>query len=188
MQRENPFGFTLTINNMKRKGKQLNFYITEEELLSFDEYFRVSKSALIGLPLRKPEIDYCFTLSALNNCNHEWNLFLNITRISDLSCVIIKHIDTQGYYLIDTMRSPVIEMSKSNLIVKEKKISRGRLFYHNGYFGPTGLWVEKDSEFIYWANQLIKKFSGFIKFIKSSTGDLISPEVNKLLQEGWTLD
>jgi len=187
MLRESPSGFTLTTNDMKRKGKQINFYITEKELLAFDEYFLESNSALIGLPLKKPQIDYCNTLNGLNNSNYEWSLFLRIARISDISSLVIKYIDTQGYFLIDTLHSPVIEMSKSSFDDNAKKITRGRLFYHPGYFNDNGNWVEKDSEFIFWASQLYKKFSSFIKFEKSSTGDLVSFETNKLVQKGWTL-
>lgn len=145
------------------------------------------QSALFGLPLRKSEPDICYSLADLYEGNFDWKLFYRIARNADLNYQIIKYIDVQGYYLIDTLHSPVIEASKCNLNQNEKIISRGRLFYYTGFFDENGVWMEKDVDFIVWASDLFKKFSNFINFKKNNTGDLVSPEVDELIKKGWTL-
>jgi hypothetical protein len=172
---------------METRSEQINFYITPDELASFDKYLIEFNAAVISLPLKKSKPDICNSISDLSERNYGWDLFFRIARKSDLQSLVIRFVKNQGYYLINTLHSPIIEVTKCHLDENALNIKRGRLFYYPGYYNDENTWESKSPDFLNWANQLFLQFTKTMQFTKTRTGDIVSPEVNKLLQNGWKL-
>lgn len=82
-----------------------------------------------------------------------------VTRIDcllapDLSVSIkLNHIEKQGYWIINTLFSEVVDFSGCHFDGKELK--RGRFFYDPGFYGVKG-WQEKSPRFLEWAEALFR--------------------------------
>lgn len=78
---------------------------------------------------------------------------LFMARQQDRSSIRLEQFDP-GWWAIDSLKSPVVEISKSYEGVET--IGPGRLFYDYTYFDDGGKRVRKDEEFIKWAKTVFQ--------------------------------
>jgi hypothetical protein len=77
-----------------------------------------------------------------------------LVRREDLDSVVLKHISPEVGWLIDDLRSPVVQFDGG--FFDGASLRGGRLFYDTGYFAETGEWVEKPAAFLKWADSVLK--------------------------------
>jgi len=85
----------------------------------------------------------------------------------DLSIPIqlkLDYIEKQGYWIVDTLFSDVIEFS--GCYFDEKTLQRGRFFYDPGFYNAEQ-WQEKSPEFLTWAEKVFRTAKKTLKRIPS---------------------
>ena len=129
-------------------GHQLNFYLTEQDSQRFEsELLAGEDSLIIHNRSRGPFPRVVESTDLVDQGQRE--VFSFLARRTDLDLVVMKEIPTQGYWTIDDLRSPVVQLIRS--VCDRDQIKRGRLFYDASYYDQTGKLVSKDTEFIKWA-------------------------------------
>jgi hypothetical protein len=61
-------------------------------------------------------------------------------------------VTTQGYWVVDVLRSPALELS--SCFFDGKILRRGRIYYVDGFGGEDGAWIEKPETFRTWARRV----------------------------------
>ena len=80
-------------------------------------------------------------------------LTLYLARPADVGAVAFREVAEQGYWTVDDLRSPVVELTRCYF--DGKMLRSGRLFYETGYYGGDGAWVDKPKAFLAWAEALL---------------------------------
>ena len=81
-------------------------------------------------------------------------LFFKLVRPEDLPLVICRHVSTQGYWVVDVHKSPVMEIGRC---YSDDKILRcNRLYYTDGDYDANDAWVERSDEFKKWAKAVFR--------------------------------
>lgn len=170
-------------------SKQINYYITEEEIERFDDYLFAVNAKVIGLPLPSEIIKTLPSIKALVTVKPNWPLSFRLVHETMVNEIKIRHVEKQGYYLIDTLRSPILEMSKCYFDIETKSIGRARIYFQSGYYDDNNQWIDKDKDFIAWADDIIKEFSRNYVGVKTTpTKDFISKDVLHMINhDGWKL-
>jgi hypothetical protein len=83
---------------------------------------------------------------------------------TDLSKVRSGYVPAQKYWTVDTLRSPVVEMSRC--YVEGNAIRPGRLYYKDEYYGAEGQRMLQPEDFRKWAADLLKTTKNVFKRIK----------------------
>ena len=65
---------------------------------------------------------------------------------------LIKEVGAQGYWVVNSLFSPVAELDRSHY--DGQVLKRGRLYYVDGFYDPQELWIEKPANFKAWAKRL----------------------------------
>ena len=131
-------------------GHQINFFLGPNDLLELEARLKKVDAPVVlhsRSPTRKPRV-----LDTMNftEDGKQW-LFLYLVRSQDLNSLRIKEIKAQGYWSVDTLTSPVIELDRC--YYDGKILRRGRLYYVDGFYEQEE-WVEKSSDFKTWAKRL----------------------------------
>ena len=98
-----------------------------------------------------------------------------VVQPTDLSKVRSRYLPAQKYWTIDTLRSPVVEVSRC--YVEGNAIRPGRLYYTDGYYGADGQWVLQPEGFRKWAADLLKTAK---KVFKRIEGEYVGTEAGGL--------
>jgi hypothetical protein len=164
-------------------GKQVNFYFTGVDTESFDGLLRErSDCAIIKLPQKTNSL--VLSEDSLFHTQSEW-LKLYLTGSGFMNDVKSKYIAAQSYWLIDDLRSPVLEYTRSAM--HDKTLRRGRIFFEPGYFDVAGKWTDKDPEFVAWA-MAIMELVEVVSVRKDSSGTYIGADVElNLAQDRFRL-
>ena len=170
-------------------SKQVNYYITENELEDFDDYLASNKGLVVGLPMVSSNVVALSSIKELNTHKFKWPLSFRIVQEEMMNEIRTRFVEKQGYYLIDTLRSPVIEMSKCYFDTKTKGIRIARLYYQTGYYDENEMWVKKNDTFIKWADNLLKEFKNkYVNEKVTPTRVYISKDILKMItDDGWRL-
>ena len=87
-----------------------------------------------------------------------------LVRGEDLASILIRRVKAQGYWVVDQLRSPVVELSRRMAVVAGARSAeepvQGRLFYELGYHGDSDGPVEFPGEFVEWAQGIFKTVRG----------------------------
>ncbi len=88
--------------------------------------------------------------SALNFKDGEktW-LFFYLVREEDFAAVVTRYVDTQDYWTVQCLPSPVIECD--GCFFDGKVLRRTRMYYTDGDYDQSGVWVQKSEGFRKWA-------------------------------------
>jgi hypothetical protein len=134
-------------------GRQANFWALPEDI----EDLLVPIKGLHAVevvhsrsPSAKPRI--VGTLNFVEN-QHRW-LDYFLVRREDLPQVAMEHISAQGYWVVDYVRSPVVEFS--SCFFNERVLRRGRVYYNEGY-DEGSEWRLKPEAFRAWAARVVAK-------------------------------
>lgn len=141
-------------------GRQITIYLLPSDTfllekclkntldISFIEYDSSSESPKLTNSLEVPFM------------GESW-LTIYLTSPSQVKNVRYKNITSQGYWTVDSLYSPVVEFSRCYF--DGEVLRTGRLFYDSGYYDDSGKWVEKDRDFLEWADKLFRVVRKMLK-------------------------
>ncbi len=135
-------------------GHQVSFYILPDDIAEIEsaigqlEPMRVLHSRS---PSRDPRVlPSCHFYD--EDAGHPW-LSYYLVRECDLGDVVTRYVSAQGYWSIDSLRSPVMEFS--SCYFDGEIIRRGRLYYVDGFYDEEA-WIEKSEGFRHWAKAVLR--------------------------------
>ncbi len=133
-------------------GIQVNFFLPRQRsTLGLEQAFhsvRAISCASFSVPLYLLPAGFARALKAIEK-GEVW-LYYFLVREAALNLVTLREVPAQGYWAIDSLRSPVIEFSRC--FFDGTQIRSGRLFFDEGYYDDNDAWVVKPAEFSDWAN------------------------------------
>ncbi|MBV8731721.1 MAG: hypothetical protein JO336_18090 [Acidobacteriia bacterium] len=133
-------------------GKQIQLYLIPEDIALFEEKLRSNDIAIIrrySLDPR-PVISDTIVVKATETVGADGFL----VRHGDIGDVGLQYVPERAHWVVDGLRSPVIEFFGCNF--DGKTLKRGRLFYETGFYEISGLRVEKPKTFQNWAMDVFK--------------------------------
>lgn len=133
-------------------GHQLNFFLTPRDTAGLESRLReigplvvLHKQAPTSQPRVLPNIE-CV------DSGRRW-LYFCLVRPDDLPSVVMRHVPAQGYWTVDELRSPAIELTACYF--DDRILRRGRLYYVDKYYGTDGAQVKKPDDFLAWAKAVL---------------------------------
>ena len=105
-------------------------------------------------------------------------LHLYFVRAADLDQVVMRDERDEGYWTVDALLSPVIELKRC--FYDGSVLGPGRLYFVDGFRGDDEKWVEKPQAFKEWANAALKKAK---KMMLRRTGDYIGTHAQSWLEQ-----
>jgi hypothetical protein len=131
-------------------SRQFSFYLTPQDSFNLkiileenlDVVFLADKS---GCP--KPS-----EFSELIFEDIEEEAMVYVSRRSELAQVRFHNIENLNVWMVDSLRSPVIEFS--NCYFDKKRLGPGRMYYTLGYYLTDGSWTDKNVEFLEFARKV----------------------------------
>ena len=138
-------------------GHQVNFYVTPKDIMDIER--RLQGRDPLAIILDRSNTSEPRVVSSLDfqENGRPW-LFLFLVRPEDLPKVVMNYVPAQGYWTVETLYSPVIELTRS--FFDGQILRQGRVYYVDGFYGPDRAWIEKREAFRSWAKSvlaLIKK-------------------------------
>lgn len=145
-------------------GHQLNYFLTPKDFAELEDRLRARGDVQIVRSLSRTA-EPCI-VSSIKDA--EWDgvplrrgyLF----RPEDLSKIVNEYIPAQGYWSIDTDTSPAMEFGGCSFDGHE--LSRGRVYYTDGFYGPADGYVnktEKSEAFRRWAQSIFRTVKKTLK-------------------------
>jgi len=134
-------------------SKQYNFFPNKEELDKLEKYLQSKGFILLSVPAK--ELPFQISEQIIQNQKDIWPIRY-ITQNKFLEKVNTKYIEEQNYYTIDVISSPVIELVLPKNMYQKKESQQSRVYFVTSYFDSNKKWIEKDSEFIALANNILK--------------------------------
>jgi hypothetical protein len=134
-------------------GHQLRVYLTPTDTAELArEISHLEPVAILHSrsPSAKPRIAPSLTLV---EDGKPW-LFYYLVRESELLDVVTRHIPAQDHWIVDVVKSPVIEFNACYF--NNKILRQGRIYYVDGFYGADSTWIEKPEAFRLWAAGVLK--------------------------------
>ena len=151
-------------------GRQVVFHLHPDDAGGFEGFLRSSTNlAVLAQPQPTLEVVEAASLFAIAD---EPRFERLLVRRSDLVLVRTTHVPAQGYYLVDKLRSPVIEFTPGINTVSTEA-GRGRLWHPTSYFDESGRRIEMPSEFLAWAGKVLSWVRRH--WSRTPDGDYLSP-------------
>jgi hypothetical protein len=136
-------------------GRQVDFILNRRDLDRFEAFFWPSDQ-VVALSQPTPSADLVTANSLRPEAENQlrpWpSMFL--AREADLDLIRVDLIERQGYYLIDFLRSPVIEWSPGYDPTGHRS-GLGRLWFPTGYWDDDGEFVAMPSGFLGCGDRLL---------------------------------
>lgn len=132
-------------------GHQLRFFLTPIDLQLLEQ--RLGEQcpvAILDSRSEQPAPTLLSTL-AVAEFGKTW-LKLLLVPPDLLDSLTFEHVVQQGYWTVDLLRSPAMELGRC--FYDGKMLRIGRLFYHRGFYDEAGTWVEKPASFQAWAKKV----------------------------------
>lgn len=134
-------------------GRQITLYLLPSDTSLFEESLK--KSLDISFfeyesPSSRPRPVASLGIPSMGE---SW-LIIYLTLPNQAKNIVCEKVPSQGYWTIDSLRSPVVEFSRCYF--NGKVLREGRLFYDSGYYDDSGTWVEKPKDFLEWADKLFR--------------------------------
>lgn len=132
---------------------QLSFRATPKDLFVLEtEFMRAHGCTCLAWRSPVPVPRQLSSFSSYEPGVDDLTVFL--TSSDTLDEVVLRHVAAQGYWTVDTLRSPVLELGRC--FIEGNALRRGRLYYADGYYGASREWVLKPERFRQWATSLLK--------------------------------
>jgi hypothetical protein len=138
-------------------GRQINFYLMKEDIIEIDEY--ITKSGMIILP-NFTQTESFEPIKSLIDNKYFPGKYLSLPSLTQQ--IKKRYVDTQNYFVIDVLQSPVIEISPG--YQEENLKRRGRIYYTKDTTGSSS--VTKSESFLQMADDFFKWFRKHFKNIK----------------------
>jgi len=133
-------------------SSQINFFMMPEDVAELEDYIKKQGLIIVSAISPTPEpliLDTLFPAKGLKT------LILLPDKINELK---IRFVETQNYYYLNEMQSPVIEFRKPIYLKDENAIRSGRLYFDKNYLTEDGHLLVKDADIILLAEKLFKWF------------------------------
>jgi hypothetical protein len=156
-------------------GRQVNFILNRRDLDRFEAFFW-SSGQVAALSQPTPSADLVIANSLRPEAENQlrpWSTMF-LARDADLDLIRVHLVEQQGYYLIDVLRSPVVEWSPGYNPTRHRS-GRGRLWFPTGYWDDEGKFVQMPSGFLGWGDRLLRWVRR--NFRKGSSGFYESPSL-----------
>src|SRR5688572_19044008 len=88
-------------------------------------------------------------------------LAIGAARPEDLGAIRFTLVQAQGYFTVDILRSPIVELSRC--FFDGNQLRRGRLYYTSEFYDEKDTLIRKDAAFVQWAKSVL---SAAIKGLK----------------------
>lgn len=155
---------------------QVNFYLTprdtvalEAEMRRLATYVILCSRSATAQPRVLPALDH-------EEAGQPW-LYFHMVLPEDLPLVSTRHVPAQGYWTIDVIKSPTIEINRC--FFDGHVLRRGRLYYVDKFHGPGDGLISKSDIFCRWAKSV---FSVTKKFLLRRGTDYIGPDASSWLE------
>jgi hypothetical protein len=133
-------------------GKQVTFFALPTDIASIEVAIkRISPLIILHSRSNSSCVQRLNSINP-NTADEEW-LYLFLVRTEDVNEVIMKHVPSQNYWMIDVLHSPVIEFQRC--FFDKKILRRGRAYFVEKYFDSNDLLIQKPEAFRYWANSVL---------------------------------
>lgn len=106
-------------------------------------------------------------------------LYYSLVRDDDVDSIVMREVPAQNYWVVDSLRSPVVEFTRS--FCDGQKIRAGRLWYEKRYFRSDGEAIQKPQSFLTWADRVFKCAR---QHLKKSDDYLVGAEACELITSG----
>lgn len=138
-----------TINKQLKyiMGKQISFFITENDLISFGEYIQKEKKGVFIL--RTSPFDKVTTINHVLDIPY-MSGYITMESLTDK--ISLKYLKT-GVYIVETI-SPIIEFTQCKIL--DNGLKSARLLYQTGYYNQDGVLVKFSPEYIKWCEEIFK--------------------------------
>ncbi|MEZ4297826.1 MAG: hypothetical protein R3B70_22915 [Polyangiaceae bacterium] len=158
-------------------GHQANFYATPTDIAELQE--RIAKlEPMAILHSRSPTATPRVLPSLRFEENSQAFLHYYLVREGDFDKVVTEYVPTQGYWSIEELFSPVVELS--SCFFDGNILRQGRVYYKDGFYGPDGLWVDKPEPFRTWAKAVLRHTK---KLLKKHGRDYIGKDALRWVEE-----
>ncbi len=137
-------------------GRQVEFRVHPDDLEAMETAIRSSADDVVVLaqPTPTPQIVVAATIaSQVANTLTTWPEVL-VARAADLDSLVVKNVAAQGYFLIDKLRSPVIELGPG-VDLHSRKVGKGRMWFATSYFSDDAK-VDAALGFTAWGDGLLR--------------------------------
>jgi hypothetical protein len=163
-------------------GKQVNFYLIPDEIAQLEEKLRALKEPFVIIHNRSSNSEPRI-LSNLNfiEDDHRW-LFYYLVRKDDYASILMRNVPEQNYWVIDNLRSPVIEFN--SCFYDGSILRRGRLYYIESYYGIDDELVAKPEPFRKWAKSVLSLTK---KNLEKFNNDYIGEKTKHWVKQGGKL-
>lgn len=134
-------------------GRQIQIYFSPDDVQALEKVVKEQLGAVV-VAHRHPA-DHAEPITSTVSKNAEGlRSFGYLARMQDLGNIVLRHVPTQGYWVVDETRSPVVELDGG--FDDGKILRRGRLYFQKGFYGEDGRWVNKPQDFLQWAEEILK--------------------------------
>lgn len=132
-------------------GRQAQLYFSPQDVDEFVQKMASYGAVLLPHRLTVERVEPADSITR-DTGSGLWSLGY-LVRKEDLERVLLREVPSQGYWVVDQLRSPVIEFDGG--VFDRSKILRGRLYFTTTYFDEAGQLVEKDPAFVAWAIRVL---------------------------------
>lgn len=160
-------------------GHQVNFFATPPDIVHL-EAAAAKLEPMLVLHDRSSSAEPRVLPSLNHREGAERQLYYFLVRQCDLLSVVTEYVPAQHYWVVDVLRSPVVEFNASYF--DDKILRRGRVYYVDGFYGNDGLWVEKATSFRAWAKRVLAATRKALT--KYDDGEYIGPDARAWLHRG----
>jgi hypothetical protein len=162
-------------------GRQVNFYATLKDMASLETLWRTRGPLRVLHSRSKTPSPRVLLSSDLEESGQRW-LYFFLVRGEDVKSVVTREVPAQGYWTVDVVQSPVIELHRCSS--DGKTLRRGRVYCVDGFYGEDGGWIDKPAAFKRWATSIM---SATRRQLERHEDDYIGEDARAWMNEGGEL-
>ena len=152
------------------KSSQMNFFVLPDDMGDIMEFLRKNNIVCVKQSSNNKNRIFCDNIDIKKYSSHIYYL----TDKRFIKNISVDYIDSQNHYFVNDMTSYVIQFDIGGFYAnKLNELNRGRLYFIKGYYDENKRFLDKDSEFVKWATDVLKKFKKtFLKHGKNILKDV----------------
>jgi hypothetical protein len=141
-------------------GHQIRFFLSQKDALELEkELISMECAGILHSRSRGPFPQSVESVDLVED-GRRW-LFFCFARKADIDFIVNEHIPTQGYWSINTLKSPVVEFMHSPC--DAGVLRNGRLYYEEYYYDSSqAVMMRKSPDFVEWAQRLFARTRRFL--------------------------
>ena len=137
------------------RSKQINFFTAPEDIIEISEFLKAK-----GCYIFKNNLESINQLEEYNIVSNTDEIFqVCLTNKEFVNKIEFEFVESKNYYYIDILKSYVVQFNIGGFYpYSQKELHSGRLYYIFEYYGDNDDVIQKDKNFISWADLFIKEF------------------------------